>query len=414
MVGLMITPVEASALICRHAPKPTPQKVRLAESFGLVLAANVTAPFPMPIADNSAMDGYVIRTRDGLKASTEHPVCLKIIGTVKAGDSKRIRVTDGTACGIMTGAFIPKGGESVIPKEEVRVKGNSLFVTRPVRDGQHIRRCGEEIKKGGLLLKKRTVLNPAAVGVLATFGYSNVPVYQKPKVTILATGSELIAPGKKLSAGKIYDSNSWMIRSALLQMGIEPLRVSTLQDKMMEVQRAVRIALGESDYLILLGGVSVGDYDVVKEALTREGVKTIFWRVSQKPGKPMFLGKKGKKIIFGLPGNPAAVFTCFYEYVYPALRQSLGHACPELKKKTVKVNGSVFADSKRHLFLKAKISKNSFSKIPVAQILSHQGSHMLSSLTEADGFLRVPVSDNGNGKTNQFQMDFLPYKDFEK
>ena len=156
-----------------------------------------SAPFPMPIADNSAMDGYVIRTSDGLKASTEHPVCLKIIGTVKAGDSKRIRVAAGTACGIMTGAFIPKGGESVIPKEEVRAKGNSLFVTRPVRDGQHIRRRGEEIKKGRLLLKKGTVLNPAAVGVLATFGYSNIPVYQKPKVTILATGSELIAPGKK-------------------------------------------------------------------------------------------------------------------------------------------------------------------------------------------------------------------------
>lgn len=410
MGGGMITPHEARALIHRHARTPTVRKVRLSECFRSVLAADVAAPFPMPVADNSAMDGYVIRSRDAAKSSAERPVFLRIVGTLKAGDSKLIRVMAGTACRIMTGAFMARDGDAVIPKEDAVIKGNYLSVSSSVPNGQHIRRRGEEIKKGQLLLRKGTMLNPAAVGILAAFGYAEITVYEKPKVTVLATGSELVRPGKKLSRGKIYDSNSWMIRAALSQMGVEPFRVFTLRDDIKQVRNAIRSSLRECDYLLLLGGVSVGDYDVVKEALKRERVKTIFWKVSQKPGKPLYFGRKGKKIIFGLPGNPAAVFTCFYEYVYPALLKTLGYGKTELQQKTVNVENCISADPKRHLFLKAKILNGKLYKKPIARVLSHQGSHMLSSLVEADGFLRVPASKSKALKNRQFQMDFLPYK----
>lgn len=406
----MITPMQARRLIRRHVPPPKVERVHLSECLELVLAVDLKAPFPMPIADNSAMDGYVIRVNDAAKASAEHPAILRIVGTIKAGDSKQGVVKPGTVCRIMTGAFIPRGGDAVIPREDVLIQGNNLHVTGSVREGQHIRRQGEEVKKGEPLLKKGTQLNPAAVGVLASFGFTDVPVYKKPGVTVIATGSELIAPGRKLSAGKIYDSNSWMMRAALTQMGLESSCVLTLRDDLRVVRNAIRCALLKSEFLILLGGVSVGDYDVVKKALHNEGVKTIFWRVSQKPGKPLFVGRKGKSLVFGLPGNPAAAFTCFYEYVYPALMQSLGHNRPGLKQQMVRVDESVSVDPKRHLFLKARILKNSISQEGFARVLSNQGSHMLTSLVEADGFLRVPSEVNSQSRKKIFQMDLLPYE----
>lgn len=407
----MISPLEAMRLVHQHAPRPYPQKVSLAESFGLVLAEDVRAPLAMPVADNSAMDGYVVRACDVAKASATHPVFLQIKGTVKAGDSKFIRIKPGTACRIMTGAFIPQGGEAVIPREDVMVQGHNIVVKKPVVAGQHVRWKGEEVRKGDLLIKKGTWLNPAAIGVLATFGFASVWVYRKPRVVVIATGNELTQPGKKLGAGKIYDSNSWMMRAALMQMGVGEPGILILRDHLRQVRKAIRSALIKFDYLILLGGVSVGDYDVVKQALNLEKVKTIFWRVSQKPGKPLFAGRKGKKIVFGLPGNPAAAFTCFYEYVYPALMRSLGYVHSELKKREVSVKGAIAADSKRHLFLKAQISKTGVAPISEARILSGQGSHMLTALVEADGFLRVPTEVGKKKSHGLFQMDFLPYRE---
>lgn len=405
----MISPLEAVTLIRHHAPKPVVKNKPLLDSFGAVLAADANASFPMPVADNSAMDGFVIRARDTAGATAAKPALLKIVGTLKAGDGRQIRLTPGTAYRIMTGAFIPGGGEAVIPKEDALIKGSCLCVASPVRHGRHIRRQGEEVRKGQVLLRKGTPLDPAAVGVLASFGFGQIKVYEKPKVTILATGNELTAPGRRLGPGKIYDSNSWMIRAALEQMGVAPVRVLTLRDEIHKVRKAVRAALIESDCLILLGGVSVGDYDVAKEALTLEKVRTIFWKVNQKPGKPLYFGRKGKRIVFGLPGNPAAAFTCFYEYVVPALLKMLGRQETGLEQRAVRVDGILPTDPTKHLFLKARLSANASREIPAAQALGHQGSHMLTSLVEADGFLRIPPGTTGAGKY-QLLMDFLPRK----
>ena len=410
MGGAMITPAEAVALVLRHTPAPTVKNKPLLDSFGAVLAADANASFPMPVADNSAMDGFVIRARDTAAAAAARPALLKIAGTLKAGDGRRVRLAPGTAYRIMTGAFVPGGGTAVIPKEDALIKGSCLCVDRPVKDGRHIRRRGEEVRKGQILLRKGTLLDPAAVGVLASFGFGEVRVYEKPRVTVLATGNELTAPGLKLGPGKIYDSNSWMIRAALEQMGVMPFRVLTLRDEIQKVRKAVRAALVESDCLILLGGVSVGDYDVAKEALTLENVRTIFWKVDQKPGKPLYFGRKGKKIVFGLPGNPAAAFTCFYEYVYPALLMMLGREESGLEQRMVSVEGVLPVDGTKHLFLKARLSAPAFHGALTAQVLGHQGSHMLTSLVEADGFLRIPPGGPGTSKKQKLSMDFLPGK----
>jgi len=406
----MISPFEAKVLIRKHTVRLTAQKVPLSECFGSVLAADVTAPFAMPIADNSAMDGYAIRSSDTAKANRKSPVFLKISGTLKAGDSKQFYVAAKTACRIMTGAFIPQGADAVIPKEDVVIANGGISINSPALPGRHIRWQGEEVKKKQLLLRKGTVLDPAAIGILANFGRATVLVYPKPKIAVLATGNELIPPGRKLSRGKIYDSNSWMVCAALYQMGIRPFRVFMLRDEAKSVRDAVRKSLRICDCLILLGGVSAGDYDVVKEALASEGAKTIFSKVSQKPGKPLYFGRKGRKIIFGLPGNPAAVFTCFYGYAYPALLRMAGYPRPELVKKNVRVEGVVSCDPKRHLFLKARVLNGKRPEPLAAQILSRQASHMLSSLADTDGFLRVPAGRNRVRAGRQFQMDFLPYK----
>ncbi len=414
MGGAMIAPAEALALIRRHTPAAAAQDRPLADVFGSVLADDVKAPFPMPVADNSAMDGFVIRARDTARAAAARPARLRIAGTLKAGDGRGLRLAPGAAFRIMTGAFVPAGGDAVIPKEDALMEGSGeascLRVERPVRAGQHVRLLGEEVQKGQILLKKGTSLDPAAVGVLASFGFGGVRVYEKPRVTVLATGNELTPPGRKLGPGKIYDSNSWMIRAALAQMGVTPFRVLTLRDDIHKVRKAVRAALIKSDCLILLGGVSVGDYDVAKEALMLEKVRTIFWKVNQKPGKPLYFGRKGKKIVFGLPGNPAAAFTCFYEYVYPALLKMLGRKESGLERRTVSVDGILPTDSTKHLFLKARLLPAVSREVLTAQALGHQSSHMLTSLVEADGFLRVPSGGSGADKKQKLSMDFLPGK----
>ncbi len=415
----MILPHKASKLIRRHTPRPVAQKTPLAGCLGRVLAEDITAPFAMPIADNSAMDGFVIRPQDTLRASTRQPVLLKITGTIRAGDTRRMRLAPGTAARIMTGALIPSGGGTVIPNEDAAIRNHALIFTAPARDGRHIRRRGEEIQKGSRLLKKGNVLQPAAIGVLASCGFASARVYSAPAVTVLATGTELVTPGKKLKYGQIYDSNSWMVQAALWQMDISTFRVIRVRDDAARIRQAVRLALASSDFLMLLGGVSVGDYDLVKEALGREGVKTIFWKVSQKPGKPIFLGRKGKKMVFGLPGNPAAVFTCFYEYVYPALRRSMGIGRAELERISVRVQGEVPSDSHKQLFLKARLAADARIAKPdaglgsgviwlrEATVAGRQGSHMISSLADADGFLIVPPG--GPNKKGVYQMDLMPH-----
>jgi len=402
----MISFVRAQRLIGKNVPKPKKIKVSLASSLGDVIAEDVKAPFPLPLYDNSAMDGYVLRSCDTRSASQSKPVFLKIKDTIKAGDYPKRPLRTGEAYKIMTGALIPKGGDCILPKEEALVKNGCLIIEKLIEMSQHVRRQGEEIEKGRRVICKGAVIHPATVGILASLGLKFVSVFARPKVSVIATGSELIPAGKGLKPGKIYDSNSLMVSSILKSMRIEPVWVRTIGDRKDILKRTLQRAFERSDLLILTGGVSVGDYDYVKEVLSKFGVRAIFWKVSQKPGKPLFFGRRRKKLVFGLPGNPASVFTCFYEYVFPALRRMSGFRNPYLHRKMMKIGAHIKPDQKKILFLKGKTGVDGKTKMVMP--LGRQGSHMISSLQDANCFILVSPSRKTIERGQKVRVDLLP------
>ncbi|MDP2644027.1 MAG: molybdopterin molybdotransferase MoeA [Desulfobacterales bacterium] len=402
----MISFEQARHLIERNIPRLRKKTVKIQHALGFVLAENVRAPIDLPVADNSAMDGFVLRSAETRHARSGKPVSFRIRGDIKAGDKQNRRVKKHEACRIMTGAFIPKGADTVIPKEEAIVKGDSLVIDQCIPAGRHIRYQGEEIARGRKVLDKGSLIHPATVGVLAMLGKDQVTVFDRPKVSLITTGNELVKPGSSLRPGQIYDSNSWMIQSALENMGIPPLRVSRVKDSRGKLGSAADTALKQSDILILMGGVSVGKYDYVKDILKEAGVRKVFWKVSQKPGKPLYFGRKGQTIVFGLPGNPASVFTCFYEYVFPALRRMSGFRGSYPHRELARIRTAVKPDQKKTLFLKAKITINGKGKTVIP--LGRQSSHMISSLQDANCFIAIPPSRRTVRKGQRVRVDLLP------
>lgn len=404
----MIDVLAALEIIRQNTPKPRVEALCLDTLTGHILAENIRASYPLPIADNSAMDGFVLNAGDTKKATPDNPVRLKISGVIKAGDKKRSRLLRSNAFRIMTGAFIPLGANTVLPKELAVLEENHLIFTAPVAKGNHIRLKGEEIKKGALALPKGLPINPGTLGFLATLGKNTARVFARPRVSIIATGNELVEPGKPLLHGQIYESNSWMLRSALQDIGHKSVSIKKIKDNPSLLRRGIASALESSDILLLSGGVSVGDYDYVKEILAECGVRTLFWRVKQKPGKPLYFGRKGKTLVFGLPGNPASVFTCFYIYVYPALLQYCGFDSKGLTQISLPLASSLKGDPKRTHFLKARVLEQD-SKTQ-ALVLGSQGSHMLSSLTHAQGFVMLPPSQKNWQVGDMVPFLFLPHQ----
>lgn len=404
----MISVSSAKRILNRNVTCLEPSTIPLAQALGFVLAEEIHAPMNLPAFDNSAMDGFVLMAKDTWLANRECPVSFKIQGTIRAGDGSFRRIYPGEAFRIMTGAPLPVRGDTVLAKEEAQIQGNRLIVSQTLENGLNVRRQGEEIKRGQLVLRSRTFIHAGVLAFLASMGIVKVKVFRKPSVSVIATGSELVTPGRKIRRGEIYDSNSFMIRAVLEQMGIKPAKVMTVKDNPCLLKNAVREALKKSDVVILTGGVSVGDYDYARQVLTSLGVRSLFWKVSQKPGKPIYFGKKNSTLIFGLPGNPASVYTCFYEYVYPALRKMTGFASPDLAIEFLNLSEPVKADPKRHLFLKGKrvFGQNGFK--PTVSPLPRQGSHMLSSLCESDGFISIPPRQREYEKGERVSMHLLP------
>lgn len=403
----MISFEQAKKLIEKNTKPLSAEKVFLKNALGSVLAQDIRSPLSVPSFDNSAMDGFAFRSADTSHATLERPVYLKINGTVKAGDSRRMTLKSGEAFRIMTGAMIPHGADTVIPNEAAAMRDALLTFLDPFGRGKHVRYQGEELKKGRKVLLKNVVINPGTIGFLASLGKDRIKVFGKPSVSLIATGSELVRPGLRLPHGKIYDSNSWMVSSCLEKMGLCPSFVKTLPDKPNRLRKTIGAALKKSDVVVLTGGVSAGDYDYVKTILDESDVREIFWKVNQKPGKPLYFGKQGKVLVFGLPGNPAAVFTSFYEYVFPVLRRMMGFRPPYLQNDRIPLVSDVTPDRSRTLFLKARtILKN---KRRSAVPLKHQGSHMISSLCQTDSFIVASPSDRPFRKGQKINVHYLPY-----
>ena len=289
----------------------------LGNSSGLILAEDVYAAIDIPAFPQSSMDGYAFSFNDWQKNRK-----LKIAGEVAAGNHETFNLSAGNAVRIFTGAAVPPGADTVIMQEKVKTQNGVLIIEdETLQVGNSVRPKGSEIKAGALALEKGDLLSPAAIGFLAGIGLVEVKVYSNPSISIIITGNELQEPGKPLQHGQVYESNSFALKAVLGQLSIENIEVLYATDNREIVTITLQKALKQSDVVLLTGGISVGDYDFVLQAATDCGVEKLFHKIKQRPGKPLYFGKKGNKLVFGLPGNPSSVLTCFYQYVIPALEK---------------------------------------------------------------------------------------------
>lgn len=313
----MISVNEAKKIIQQIVQSLNPERLPLEDAAGLVLAEDIYAPIDIPAFEQSSMDGYAIRFAD--KDSS-----LSIAGEMAAGTANRAKLQPGRAFRIFTGAPLPLGADTVVMQEKVRVENGKLIIEDlQLQQGSHVRHKGAEVRQGTVAMPENTYLSAAAIGFLAGIGLTHVPVFPQPSVSIILTGNELQQPGLPLEFGQVYEANSVMLRVALQKAGIQSIQVFRAADELQVLEDVLNQALETSDLVLLTGGVSVGDYDFVVQATENCGVVRHFHKIKQKPGKPLFFGSKASRIIFGLPGNPSSVLTCFYEYVLPAIEAML-------------------------------------------------------------------------------------------
>jgi len=368
------------------------------ESLGRVLAGDIYSTINIPPMDNTAMDGYAVQAQDTVGATRSSPNIFRVIGEVAAGYLTKEEVMPGTAIRIMTGAPIPKGADAVVQfedtDEELRKARNQplreIGVLREVEEGLNIRRAGEDISSGSLVLKKETLLRPQEIGVLASLGREVVPVIRRPLVAILATGDELVDVGKPLPLGKIYSSNTYSLAAQVIRYGGIPKILGIAHDNVQALEDKIKQAR-DADLLITSAGVSVGDYDMVKDVLARQGEVT-FWTVRMKPGKPLAFGvmRLGKSMIphLGLPGNPVSSMIAFEQFARPAILKMLGRK--NLDKPTIdaKSESRVKNTDGRRVFARVRVSKQGGQYI--ARLVGPQGSGVLTSMAQANGLMIVP------------------------
>jgi molybdopterin molybdotransferase len=313
----MISVQEAKKIISKNISSLEPVLLPLSHAARLILAEDIYATTDIPAFPQSSMDGYAF-SFEGWKKHKR----LKIAGEVAAGSNETFTLTPANAVRIFTGAAVPAGADTVVMQEKIQVENGELKIEdETIQQGNSVRLKGSEIKGGELALGKESVLSPAAIGFLAGIGMAEVKVYPNPSITIIITGNELQQPGETLLHGQVYESNSFALKAVLQQLHINDIKILYATDKPEVVAGTLKKALEQVDVVLLTGGISVGDYDFVWQAATECGVEKLFHKIRQRPGKPLYFGKKENKLVFGLPGNPSSVLTCFYQYVIPALEK---------------------------------------------------------------------------------------------
>jgi molybdopterin molybdotransferase len=314
---------EAVALVLEQIRPLSGETVSILGAQGRNLHENIRASRAVPPFDNSAMDGFAVRWADISRASPQAPATLRVIDSIAAGTVTRRRVSAGTAIRIMTGAPVPRGGDSIVRVEDTEAAGETIRIRKADGAGSHVRKAGEDIHKGQIILEKGRRLTPADLGLLASVGRSRVKVYRRPTVGLISTGDELLNVEEPPRPGKIVNSNSYTLAAAIAEAGAIPRVLGIVRDTRRGLVAAVKKAL-RYDVVITSGGVSVGDYDLVKQALGDIGVRIQFWKVAQRPGHPMAFGCIGAKPVFGLPGNPVSSVVSFLLYARPALLRMMG------------------------------------------------------------------------------------------
>ncbi|WP_292009731.1 molybdopterin molybdotransferase MoeA [Chryseobacterium sp.] len=381
-MSYFISVAEAKQLIKENIFKTEKIELPILEALGSYTSEPVVATMDVPSFDNSAMDGYGF-TYDDLKINNR----LKLTGEVPAGaDPHFFRIKESETVRIFTGAKIPDGVDTVIMQEKVNNDGESIsFDYSQINKGDNIRIQGSQTRKGELIISENTLINHAVIGFLAGFGIDKIKVYDKVKIGLLYTGNELVELGQPLPEGKIYNSNTYTLQAALAEIKHQFLFINHVKDTADATFSAIQEAMEKVDVLLITGGISVGDYDYVKSSLEKLGVDELFYKIKQKPGKPLFFGKLKQKYVFALPGNPASVFSCYHQYVKPFL---LG--CSGRKEFNEEEDWGILDASEKKksseltIFLKAEYHQGK------VRILKGQESYKMNSVAEANCLVEFP------------------------
>jgi len=379
---------EAQDLLLNYCPQIGKKNSSLIDALGRVLGEDVKAQESIPSFDRSPYDGYAFRAEDTQNATREHPITLKVIEEVPAGHAPRNKVVSGQAVKILTGAPIPEGANAVIKYEETELKGSFVSIYNSMRPGENVVPAGEDVAQGEIIASQGVVITSPVMGLMAALGITVVPVYQRPRIAIVSTGDELLDISEPLTPGKIRNSNSYTLQGYLRTIGAEPVMIGTARDKTEEVASLIKQGLERADMVITTGGVSAGDYDVVRNAVEFMGAETLYWKIRIKPGSPTLAAHKDGKVILGLSGNPAAAMVVFQllaipyikkmagrkNYLHPkievALRKDFRKASPTrrfLRGRLVFENGMTFMDTTGNQdngILRSMIGCNVLAEIP--------------------------------------------------
>ncbi len=364
------------------------EKVPLRSALGRVLAEDVRSDLNIPPHSNTAMDGYAVQAKDTAGASTDHPIRLRVVADLAAGYVADVPVTSGTAIRIMTGAPMPEGADAVVPFEDTELEGSEVRILEEAREGANVRLAGEDVKAGDLVLQQGRLIRAADIGMLASLGRAEVLVTRRPRVGILATGDELVEINEPLGPGKIRNSNSYSNAAQVTQAGGEPILLGIARDTIEDLTRKIREGLAYGlDLFLTSGGVSMGDFDVVKNVLAAEGEMT-FWRVRMKPGKPLAFGQIGGVPLLGMPGNPVSVMTSFELFARPAIFKMLGRTGGERFTFWARLmEGIRRKDNRRHyLRVQLRYEEGEYR----AYTTGDQGSGILNSMVQANGLAIIP------------------------
>jgi molybdopterin molybdotransferase len=407
----MLSPDEARLRVLQAVSILPAETIDQAEALGRTLAQDVISPINLPPFDNSAMDGYAVMAQDVAGASEENPVSLRLLDTVGAGEVSSQTVQSGTCLKIMTGAPLPAGADAVVMREETRVQENTVTFLTFAHVGEHIRRAGSDLATGEKALQRGTEVKAAQWAMLAALGCAQVEVFRRPRVGIVSTGKELVEIEAPLLPGQIRDSNAWALRGLSEAAGAEVVAVRRVGDSLEEVRDALSELATLCDVVVTSGGVSMGDFDPVRDVLQAEA-RIHFWKVAMKPGKPLMFASWGQTLVFGLPGNPASAMVSFEAFVRPALLKMGGRRA--LRRPTVlaRLQEPLQRLAGRIEFVRATVSwqGDGFA----AKISGDQGSGRLSTMTNANALLVIDAETTSLPAGSMVQARLLEFPEVEE
>jgi molybdopterin molybdotransferase len=378
----VISEEEARRRILEKVSPLDQRAIPLAGALDCFAAQDYFARLPLPAFDNSAMDGYAVVASSCSKGGRLH-----VTGEQPAGPDRKLRVGDGEAVRIFTGATLPQGADAIVMQEDVTRDGTDISVNVNVDAGEFVRRRGCDLAEGQKILARGERIRAATVALLGSQGFANVIVGSKATAAVISTGDELVKPGDELEEGQIYDSNSVLLSALLLRCGVSATTVEHCRDDRQSLGDAIKRGM-KNHVLIISGGVSVGEHDLVQEALRKFGAKIEIWRVAVKPGKPFLFGEVGECFVFGLPGNPVSAFVTFLQFVRPAILRMMGATNLDLPQVLAKLAVGLTNEGDRPHYIRGRLKHEKFTPI------GRQESHALFGLSQANALLRVAVGQS--------------------